>query len=228
MKPSRSFTQTFLTYVILGALVFAGGFAVSRFYGLRLSLRRTIGFNTHASYTPEYSSRSGSQLVMVYLGSSTCAASNDSQLPEAIETLKLRLASYAEREEMSFVSIGVGLDWIPERGIEHLFRFGRFDEVSSGYSWGNSAGLQYMWSDRSIMPVTPQVVVYQRLFSPSIDSTNQPRYEQSGLELLGAAAGVDEILQWVTQDSALPTAEPASTLSRRLSRTAVNQWRDVE
>jgi hypothetical protein len=85
-----------------------------------------------------------------------------------------------------------------------------------------------MWSDRSIMPVTPQVVVYQRLFSPSIDSTNQPRYEQSGLELLGAAAGVDEILQWVTQDSALPTAEPASTLSRRLSRTAVNQWRDVE
>lgn len=170
-------------------------------------MRKTAGFDPASAYTPRYRRETGPQLVMIYFGSSGCAASNQPALPEAVEALKIRLAGFAEQQEMSFVSIGVALDWNPERGVEHLSKFGRFDEISAGYNWGNTLGLRYMWSEESVTPTTPQVVVYRRLFIAPVDSAGPPYYGESDLELLGAVSGVDRIEEWVQSGSAWPAPE---------------------
>ena len=207
MRCSRSSALNGLLYLTSALVLFGGGFAVSKTYGIELRVRKTAGFDPASAYTPRYRRETGPQLVMIYFGSSGCAASNQPALPEAVEALKIRLAGFAEQQEMSFVSIGVALDWIPERGIEHLRKFGRFDEISAGYNWGNTLGLRYMWSKESVTPTTPQVVVYRRLFIAPVDSAGLPYYGESGLELLGAASGAGRIVEWAQSGSALPAPE---------------------
>jgi hypothetical protein len=124
-----------VSYAGVGVLLFAGGIAVSWRYGIELRLHRSTGLDPTSNYTPPHQSETGPQLVMVYIGSASCAGSNQPALPRAVERLKLRLAGYAKHEAMSFTAIGIALDWAPHSGMEHLEKFGRFDEVAAGYNW---------------------------------------------------------------------------------------------
>lgn len=178
---------------------------VSRELGIVLRLRRTSGVASSSAYTPQSQSEAGPQLFMIYFGSSGCAGANRPDLPEAVEVLKLRLEGVAEREHVSFVSIGVALDWNSEKGLQHLGKFGRFDEVSAGHGWANTLGLEYMWSEPSVTVATPQVLVYRRFLAVSQDSTAPPRYDQTDLEFVAAAAGADRIIDWAHSGAAFPT-----------------------
>ena len=187
----------------IAAVLFGGGFLASARSGLELRIRKTPGSDSATSYIPPYRSRTGTQLVMVYFGSSRCAGSNRPELPAAVEALKRGLAGSARREGMSFMAIGVALDWAPEAGIEYLSKVGRFDEVAAGYNWGNSLALRYMWAEASVAPATPQVVLYKRGFTLP-DSGGPTRYADSKLEFVGGAVGLPAILAWAHSGRMLP------------------------
>lgn len=186
-------------------LLFAGGVALSYAYDIQLTLapsaRRS---DLNSVYVPKYERAAGPQLVMVYLGSSTCRWSNQAPLPDAVEKIKLRLARYAEERGMSFRAVGVAFDWSPELGLEHLAQFGLFDEVSAGYNWGNALGLRYFWSDEPIRPATPQILVYERIFIAPQDSGDVLWYGEKDRRNLVSEAGVTAITNWAQSGIAIP------------------------
>ena len=72
------------------------------------------------------------------MGKAACAWSNREEMPPAAESIKLSLLRQARERNASFVVIGIAPDWAPERGIAHLSKFGRFDEIATGSSWSNT------------------------------------------------------------------------------------------
>jgi hypothetical protein len=141
---------------------------------------------------------------MIYFGSAGCAGSNHPELPRAIEMLKRRLAGYAEEHSMGFKAIGVAFDWDPAGGVEHLRKFGQFDEIATGSHWGNTLAVTYLWPEDSVPAMTPQVLVYERLFTTPSDSTIRPSFSESDLELLARASGLTSILEFAQSKAVLP------------------------
>jgi hypothetical protein len=185
--------------IVVGLFVF--GLGVARVLDVEIavspSAKRMLG---EASYVPSQRRESGPQLVMIYFGSSTCLSSNQPTLPGAVESLKLRLANYAARRGLSFKTVGVALDWSPAFGISHLEKFGLFDELSSGYSWGNTFALTHFFAATGATPATPQVIVLHRQFVAPNDSSVVVRYTEEDRRVLMAKAGVDAIVEWAASD----------------------------
>ena len=206
--PQRSAVTT-VRYIAVASVLFAAGFVASQRSRVELRLRTVPTWDPASSYVPRYRSETGEQLVMIYFGAAACPGSNQPALPRAVEALKMRLAGLAEQEAMSFVSIGVALDWSPEKGIEHLSKFGHFDEVAAGYNWGNSLALRYMWSEKRVATATPQVVVYKRFFTVPVDSGGPTRYGESNLEFVAGATGLPAILAWAHSGRMWPDSNDA-------------------
>lgn len=199
--------RTLLHAVSAVALV-AGGFVLSGGLGIELHARRDSGADPDTAHVPRLDSTPVPQLIMLYFGSSDCPGAADPDLPKAVAALRTRLAALAGMQQMTFLAIGVALDWSAEKGTRHLRRFGHFDEVAAGAGWGNSVGFEYMWAEPRLVAATPQVVVYRRLLKISADSRVAARYEVIGLEFVAAAAGADRIVRWAESGSALPPNQP--------------------
>jgi hypothetical protein len=78
------------------------------------------------------------EFALVYLGSSNCMWSNRDELPAMIERLKLSFQAQATALGIGFTAIGVASDRIAADGVEHLGKFGNFDEVLAGRGWANT------------------------------------------------------------------------------------------
>lgn len=200
----RSAALSVTMYTLAAVVLFAGGFTLSDRYGVELRIRKASRLDPASIYTPRWQSDTGPQLVMIYFGSAGCAWSNQPGLSEAVEALKMRLAGFAEQQSMGFKAVGVAFDWDLESGVDHLRKYGRFDEIATGSHWGNTLAMRYLWPDESLSPNTPQVVVYKRLFTTPADSTARPSFSESDLELLSAASGLDQILEWARSEATLP------------------------
>ena len=104
----------------------------------------------------------GAQLVMVFLGSSTCGASQYPGLDRAVQDLRRTLSVSAARQQRRFVSVGVALDQDPRQGMGFLKRFGPFDEVLSGGGWLNTGALVFIVREFPAPRALPQLVVIER------------------------------------------------------------------
>lgn len=98
---------------------------------------------------------------MVYIGSSTCGYSNDSSLPKLMDDAKIKLQRMAIRQGWSFSAIGVSVDWIPEQRVDHLGKFGEFDEIITGRKWEGVVAQFYLKKMPGING-TPQILVLRR------------------------------------------------------------------
>ena len=88
-------------------------------------------------YQPSYSIPEGQEVMMVYVGSSTCGFANQPGMPEVIEQAKLSLQQQALDSGFSFSAVGVSIDWDVSEGNAHLAKMGRFDEIMTGRRlWG--------------------------------------------------------------------------------------------
>ncbi len=58
--------------------------------------------------------------------------------------------------------MGVARDIVPEKGIEHMSRFGRFDEMIAGMGWRNTGLAKYVYGELPGPAATPQVIVTTR------------------------------------------------------------------
>lgn len=76
--------------------------------------------------------QAGTELLAIFVASSTCGAAQYPGLKDALHRIRMRLSAEAEREQKRLVSVGVALDHDPWLGIAFLEDFGPFDEVLSG------------------------------------------------------------------------------------------------
>ena len=106
--------------------------------------------------------RSGTELIMVLIATSTCPGIDDPALGAALAQAREGLRREAAAKGQLFTTIGVSLDWSIDHGIEMLARFGPFDEVTVGRGWLNTGALRYIWKDMPGIAAVPQIVVVER------------------------------------------------------------------
>ena len=80
--------------------------------------------------------------MLVYIGSSSCGFSNVPEMPDLVERAKLSVQQQALDKGLAFSTVGVSIDWATNRGINHLEKFGMFDEVITGRSWQGMGGVR--------------------------------------------------------------------------------------
>ena len=165
----------------------------------------------HDPYIPINTFQPGPQLVFVYLGSAHCAYSNTEEMPEIIQGLKLAVKRHAEESGRSFRAVGIASNWIVDHGIEHLRKFGTFDEIMTGQSWLNTGSLKYIWKDLPGHGATPQVLVVERVVETPFQEHRQGQgYMISEEKLIVRVVGVEALSQWLANGVALPSSEKAN------------------
>jgi hypothetical protein len=154
-------------------------------------------------YVPSRRITPGPELVLVFIGSSTCGPSNQPGLPEKVEEIKLLLQARARADSQAFTTIGIARDWDVEAGIGHLRRFGRFDEVIAGRNWINTGLLRYVWEDVPGQAATPQLLVLER----RVVDRRTPEAAEGVIRderLVTRKVGSAEIARWLAQNAPLP------------------------
>lgn len=165
------------------------------------------GMQRGGAYRPAGVTREGTELTLVYIGSSGCVPSNRKELPGALEQLKRRLRDRAANAGRGFSTVGIGRDWEVKAGLAHLGKFGAFDEVMAGRNWMNAGVRRYVWEEVPGEAATPQVLVLERVIGDV--STRGIQYGVQGERLVVRKVGADEILQWTRQGAPLPSLGPA-------------------
>lgn len=155
-------------------------------------------------YVPTYSTKVGKEIVLIYIGSSSCAYANDEALPSLIENLKLALQRKASEKEYMFTTIGVAIDWFTEKGVEHLTKFGTFDEVIAGRKWQSTGARRFFWEALPGQAATPQVLVIARDVQAPTDEQPEQPFQVANETLLVRKLGSDEIKDWLEQGTPLP------------------------
>lgn len=167
----------------------------------KMSLQWSIPVVEAGRYVPSASSRAGTEIVFVYVGSSTCGWSNTRDMPDYVDYLKQRLNRHAQDRGLAFAAIGIARDRVVEDGLEHLKKFGAFDEVTTGRGWANLGVQRYVYGEMPGQGATPQVAVLLRRLdyvSGHVVVTDQ--------DVLVRKVGVAEIAQWVADEAPLPDA----------------------
>lgn len=146
------------------------------------------------------------ELVLVYIGSSTCGPSNDPRLTawirEATDTLRYR----ARNTGTAVITVGVARELDVAAGISHLARTAVFDELSVGQRERNHLSQKYIARDFPGIAATPQVLVlfreYEELPLGGIDAGSVRE------TLLLRRVGLLEVENWLRLGSPIPSFPP--------------------
>ncbi|HEV7587485.1 MAG TPA: hypothetical protein VGO40_05095 [Longimicrobium sp.] len=125
------------------------------------ALRHAVA-SPNAGYTPAYRFRTGTEVVMVFVGTSTCRATKEKGFPAVLERVKVAASRRAAAEGKQFRVIGVAMDNDTDVGLRFLRKFGKFDELAVGGNWMNQEVVRYVWRDLPYRPSVPQLVVLER------------------------------------------------------------------
>lgn len=142
---------------VMGALVFSG-------FAAGFVLTQTLLFPAEDNSVGGFPVRpqAGTEMLAVFVASSTCGASEYPGLREALNEIRDLLAADAVRDGKQFISVGVALDQDPWLGIDFLKRFGPFDEILSGGSWVNTGALAFIVRDFPTRRTIPQLILIER------------------------------------------------------------------
>jgi hypothetical protein len=133
---------------------FSTGFVIN---SLRLDWRTSA-----ASVKKVEQPRTGTQLLMIFVGSSTCGASRYPGLPATLRNIRQLLAEQARRQGKAFVSVGLSVDQDPWIGSEFLKPYGPFDEILSGRGWLNTGAIAFVVRDFPAQRAIPQLILLER------------------------------------------------------------------
>lgn len=115
-----------------------------------------------------------------------------------VKSLKRHFHSLAVANGMQFSAVGIARDADPYSGWEHLLRFGEFDEVMTGRSWGNIGVQKYIYGDMPGAGATPQVLLMTRVID-----TQWGHASFVNEEVISRHTGVTEIETWVEKGAPL-------------------------
>jgi hypothetical protein len=144
------------------------------------------------------------ELVMVYIGSSTCAVSNRRELRDDVRELRRQLQTRAAAAGRTFVSVGVAVDLRADAGLRHLERMGPFDEVAAGRGWANAHALRYVWEEWPGIAGTPQIVLVEREMRVEGEGPGGVSYAAGPERLVLRKAGLWEIGRWSENGAPIP------------------------
>lgn len=172
-------------------------------------LGRSVSLNTRPNplteYVPSRTSVSEKEIVMVYIGASTCGFANDPDLPEIIENIKLLLQQKANTQGFGFSVIGVSIDWDVKKGVQHLDKFGTFDEILTGREWHGYGGRHFFWESMpSSIFGTPQVLLIAKKAEHSNLSLLEQEFPPLSETLLVRKIGIKQITEWFEQGLSFP------------------------
>lgn len=176
--------------VVVGALLAAGS-AVAGGAAWKGGTVWRHAAASSAGYTPAYRFRTGKEVVMIFVGTSTCRASTEKGFPEVLERVKLAAQRRATAEGKQFRVIGVAIDNDPEVGLGFLRKFGKFDELSLGGNWVNQDVVRYVWRDMPYRPSIPQLVLVEREIRKETTAVWVSQERE-----LRRLLGTDEIRRW--------------------------------
>ena len=138
------------------------------------------------------------EIVLVYLGSSSCGWSNLPEVSRAVRDAKVLVAEHARNAGMRFSALGIALDVDASRGWAHLRNAGLFDEIAAGMGWANSGADKYVFGKLAGPASTPQLLVVQRSLSTGLGG--RPKAESE--RVLVRKTGSNAILGWVSEGAA--------------------------
>ncbi len=141
------------------------------------------------------STSTGDEIVLVYLGSSSCGWSNLPEVTRAVRDAKIHVAENARNAGMRFSALGIALDVNASRGWAHLRKVGLFDEVGAGRGWANSGADKYVFGSLAGPASTPQLLVVQRSVSTAPGGHRKVESER----VLVRRSGSNAILRWVSR-----------------------------
>lgn len=144
---------------------------------------------------------SGVEFALVYVGAPTCIWSNAAELPSVVARARGYVQTQAAARGHSFAAIGVSQSNSVTRGIEHLRKFGPFDEVSTGRGWHNIALLKFVYTEHVGPASTPQLILVERTVAPEM----RPAIHDE--RVLLRLVGLGSIRHWVDKGAPIPRAE---------------------
>lgn len=145
----------------------------------------------------------GTEMVLVFMATSSCPGVKDPDFPSAVRAISEAMRTRADESGMTFVTIGVSLDWDLTEGVDFLKRFGPFDEIAIGRGWLNMAAVRYIWAEFPGAASVPQILVLERDIVS--DRTIEVNAERVRVRKVGAMA----IRQWssvIAAQESEPTA----------------------
>ena len=113
-------------------------------------------------YRPTKRIQLGPEIMLLYIGDSTCPESTKEDLPAILDQIQKQVREYAIHNGWAYVSYGISIDWNVEDGVRHLSKAGSFDQISTGRKWANESVMVYIWAKSYGPPATPQIVVVGR------------------------------------------------------------------
>lgn len=152
------------------------------------------------AYAPRGTLADGDEIVLVYIGASSCAACLSDEIKEDVRRLKAQYHTLATRADKAFSTIGVSIDWDISEGMDLLEGYGDFDEISVGRNWQNSLARVLVWEDYPGRPAIPQALVLERRVRADAGGIRV-----SNEQLLRRLVGVEEIATLVDSIAAVPT-----------------------
>lgn len=123
------------------------------------------------------------EIVLIYIGSSDCFASNIESLPISFNIIEDNLDIEVNSLGIQIHTIGIskGTNLLDE--LFHLANFSSFDEILIGNSWSNTGVLKYIYNDFQGPAITPQVVISFRKYR-SISNNFEKYYRSIEYELV--------------------------------------------
>lgn len=185
-----------------GATLFTASFVVGYSGALpRPRLHVTWTRPSQSSAPVQGAASVDAQIVLIYIGSSTCGPSNDPELPAAWRRIEERIRNQTAAVRRSLVTVGIARDFDAEAGLRHLRRYGPFDELVSGQGWSNVGLVHYVWKDVPGPAATPQILVVERNFEREAGVVNRGTYTD---KLLMRKVGTVEIKAFARLEAPLP------------------------
>lgn len=142
------------------------------------------------SFSPSASSTGGEELVLVYLGAWSCPWSNVDGLRDAVRSIRDDWHRVAQDSGKGFATVGIAPDVSVDEGVEHLAKYGSFDEVIVGRGWLNVGMMKYVYGDIPGPAATPQVLIIERTIHRVAGQT-----WISDEKVVRRLVGADEILE---------------------------------
>jgi len=163
-----------------------------------------VGLLTAVAFAPAATSATAPavrhEVIAVYLGAR--GTDEQSGMVQAVKDMRDLLTKQAVSTNRRFILRGVSLEPTVEEGLQDLSLFGKFDEVSVGGNWTNSAVVRYIGTrfDSAQASGIPQVVLLERDVTEGGPSSLTVSPERE----IARYVGTRDIDTWVRRGAPLP------------------------
>jgi len=146
---------------------------------------------------PNYNKEYEQEINLIYIGSSACIYCNVKELYVVVDSIKYLVSKNSENMGVGFSAIGISVDWIPTRGINHLKKVGKFDEIIVGNNWTNNGIIKYV-SEMGNEASTPQLILSLRTY------THLKKFNVASEKIILSKKGTAQIIKWYKSGVPLP------------------------